>query len=512
MDRRSFLAHQSRWFALALVGGQFGGRLLAAPRFEKDPFSLGIASGDPSPDGFVLWTRLAPEPLTDGGMPNEHVKVRWELADDEGMRRIVRSGEAVASPELGHSVHVELEGLPANRWYWYRFHAGDATSPIGRTRTMPAHQAQPDSLRFAFASCQDYHFYYTAWQHMAAEQDLDLVFHLGDYIYEGGIRTDRPRRHNGNEIVTLADYRKRLALYKTDEHLRAMHSRCPFVVTWDDHEVDNNYANAVDQDGGRPEDFLKRRAQAYQAYYEHMPLRSFTKPVGPDMQLYRRVSFGRLADFFVLDTRQYRSNQPCGDKTGAPCDGFFDPNATLLGAAQERWLQEGLSRSASTWNVLAQQVIMSGLDFARSEDGPSYSMDQWSGYYYGRNRLTKFLDEAKPSNPVVLTGDVHSNWVSEVPLDFVDQKSRTVAAEFVGTSITSGGDGGENLDYRTRVMAKNPWLRHYNGQRGYVTCTVTPQLWRADYRTVEYVSKPGSPIRTSASFAVESGRPNIEKA
>jgi alkaline phosphatase D len=230
------------------------------------------------------------------------------------------------------------------------------------------------------------------------------------------------------------------------------------------------------------------------------------------MQLYRRVSFGRLADFFVLDTRQYRSNQPCGDKSGAPCDGFFDPRATMLGEAQERWLHDGLLRSPGQWNVLAQQVILAGFDFMRNEDGPTYSMDQWSGYYAARNRLTKFLHEAKPSNPVVLTGDVHSNWVTEVPLDFTDMESPSVAAEFVGTSITSGGDGAENLEYRAKVVDKNPWLKHYNGQRGYVSCTVTPSHWRADYRTVEYVTRPDSPIRTHASYVVESGSPAIRPA
>jgi alkaline phosphatase D len=512
MDRRSFLAQQSRLFALALVGNAFGGRLLANPRFSNDPFTLGIASGDPASDGFVLWTRLAPKPIDGGGMSNEPVKVTWEVAEDESMSRVVQKGDAVASPELAHSVHVELRGLQPSRPYWYRFRAGDAESPVGRTRTMPAENASPDKLRFAFASCQDYHYYYTAWQHMAEEADLDLVFHLGDYIYEGGAKQNTPRKHNSPEIYSLEDYRNRLALYKTDEHLRRIHTQVPFVVTWDDHEVDNNYAGAMDQDGTRPEEFLKRRALAYQAYYEHMPLRAFCRPVGPDMQLYRRLSFGRLADFFVLDTRQYRSNQPCNDKSGPPCDGFFNPQATMLGDMQERWLQEGLLRSPGHWNVLAQQVILSGFDTMRAEDAPTYSMDQWSGYYYARNRLTKFLHDAKPSNPVVITGDVHSNWVSEVPLDFTDVKSPSVAAEFIGTSIASSGDGAERLDYREKVVNQNPWLKHFNGQRGYVSCTVTPSAWRADYRTVEYVSRPGSPIRTHASYVVESGSPTIQPA
>lgn len=512
MDRRAFLAQQARLFALALAGSRFGGKLVANPRFTANPYSLGVASGDPASDGFVIWTRLAPKPVEGGGMGPDPVQVRWQVAEDEGMRRVVQSGQAVASPELAHSVHVELEGLQPDRPYWYRFTAGDAVSPVGRARTMPALGTMPGKLRLAFASCQDFHYHYTAWQHMAAEADTDLVFHLGDYIYEGGPKANTPRQHNGPEIYSLDDYRNRLALYKTDEHLRAMHQVCPFIVTWDDHEVDNNYAAAMDQDGTRPETFLKRRALAYQAYYEHMPLRAFSRPAGPDMQLYRRLSFGGLADFHVLDTRQYRSNQPCGDRNGKPCDGFFDPRATMLGERQERWLQDGLVRSNARWNVLAQQVILAGLDFARAENEPTFSMDQWSGYYAARNRLTRFLQDAKPSNPVVLTGDVHSNWVSEVPLDFLDEKSPSVAAEFVGTSITSGGDGAANPEYRAKVLDKNPWLRHYNGQRGYVSCTVTPDRWLAEYRTVEYVSRPGSPIQTHARFVVENGSPRITPA
>lgn len=511
MNRRTFLEWQTGLFALALVGDRFGGRATAAPKFSKNPFTLGVASGDPASDGFVLWTRLAPDPIQGGGMRPDPVRVAWEVAEDEGMRKIVRKGEAIASPELAHSVHVELEGLAADRWYWYRFRAGDAESAVGRARTMPPLQATPGKLRFAFASCQDYHYYYTAWQHLAQEKDLDLIVHLGDYIYENGPRPDRPRQHNSPEIVSLGDYRNRLALYKTDEHLQAAHLLAPFVVTWDDHEVENNYAGAMDQEGSRPEEFLKRRAGAYQAYYEHQPLRSFSKPIGPDMQLYRRISFGRLADFFVLDTRQFRSNQPCGDKSGKPCDGFFDPRATMLGEKQERWLADGLSHASAQWNVLAQQVILSGFDRGQTDDEPSYSMDQWSGYYSARNRLTRFLNEAKPSNPVVITGDVHSNWASEVPLDFLDHRSPSVAAEFVGTSITSGGDGGANVEYRDRVLAKNPWLKHYNGQRGYVSCTVTPQAWRADYKTMEYVSKPNGPAQNNASFLARSGSLTVEK-
>jgi alkaline phosphatase D len=476
------------------------------PSFASDPFTLGVAAGDPTPDGIVLWTRLAPEPLAGGGLTPEAIEVQWEIADDENMQRIVRRGTATARPELAHSVHVEVQGLPADRWYFYRFHAGEATSRVGRMRTAPALDAEPDRLRFAFASCQHYeHGYFTAYQHML-QDDLDLVVHLGDYIYEGAAATGKPRAHHGGELDSLADYRNRYALYRTDEHLQGAHARFPWLVTWDDHEFDNNCACDVSEEASvTTEQFLARRARAYQAYYEHMPLRAAQLPNGPHLQLYRACSFGRLATFQVLDTRQYRSDQPCGDGNKPPCDAVFSQNATVLGDAQEKWLTDSLGTSQAQWNVLAQQIMMARVDRAPGEK-TAWSMDQWAGYDVPRKRLLSTIAEAQVSNPVVLTGDIHSNWVNDLKVDFDQPESPTVATEFVGTSITSGGDGaakGKDVD---RVLAENPFVKFLNAERGYVRCEVNARQWRADYRVVPKVTEPGSECLTRASFVIESGR------
>lgn len=291
--RRSFLVTTSL-AAASLWASRLTGLAASNPTFSNYPFQLGVASGDPSPDGFVLWTRLAPSPLEDdGGMPPEPVLVSWQVAEDEKMTKVVQRGEVAANPDWAHSVHVEVEGLKPDRWYWYQFRVGNEVSPLGRTRTMPAEGSDPAKLRFAFASCQRYgDGYYTAYEHMAAE-DIDLVVHLGDYIYEKGCKPDAVRKFSGGTTYTLEDYRKRLALHKTDPALQRMHALVPWIVTWDDHETWNNFAGAAQ----RSESQLKRRAAAYKAYYEHMPLRRISLPVGPDMQLYRRLAFGQLADF-----------------------------------------------------------------------------------------------------------------------------------------------------------------------------------------------------------------------
>lgn len=480
------------------------------PSFTADPFALGVASGDPSPDGFVLWTRLAPDPLNGGGVAGD-VGVRWEVAADDGFRQVVRSGTATASAELAHSVHVEVTGLEAGRWYWYRFSAGDATSSAGRARTMPSPGSLPDRLSLAFASCQHYETgFYTAYEHMAAEHP-DLVFHLGDYIYEGPAQP-RVRAHRGEELASLEDYRNRYALYRSDPDLQLAHAACPWVVTWDDHEFDNNYAADVSEHPDvRREAFLERRAAAYQAYYEHMPLRASQIPSGPSMKLYRKLSYGRLAQFAVLDTRQYRTDQPCGDKTQPPCEGASDPAATLLGDGQRRWLFESLRESPAEWNVMPQQVMMAQVDRMPGAE-VRYSMDQWPGYGASRDRLLNFLAESRVRNPVVLTGDIHSNWVNDLPLNFADPGSPVVATEFVGTSISSSGDGGPNTEYAEGVMRDNPFVKLQNAQRGYVSCEVTQGLWTARYRVLDRVSVRGAARQTLAEFAVEAGRPGAQRA
>ncbi len=504
--RREFLLG-----GLALLGAGAVARVQARPRWNiGSPFALGVASGDPSHDGVVLWTRLAPDPLIDGGMPPDPVEVRWEIGDDDTMTRIVKAGRSTAIAAWAHSVHVEAEGLEPNRPYWYRFHAGDATSPIGRTRTLPRTGDDVNRLRFAFASCQHYETgFFTAYRHMAAE-DLDVMFHLGDYIYEGAGRDGLPRQHHGLELATLQDYRTRYAQYKLDPDLQAAHAAFPWIVTTDDHEVDNNYAGAISENDDPREAFLQRRAAAYQAYYEHMPLRRRSVPMGPGIRLYRQFTYGRLASFFVLDTRQFRSDQACGDGLKAPCPAQSDAARTMMGAEQERWLFDGLARSKRQWNVLAQQVMMAKVDQA---PGPEerYSMDQWSGYDAGRTRLLEFLGSRRTANPIVLTGDIHSNWVNDLKVDFRAAASPAVGTEFVGTSIASGGDGTDQAPRLTDVLAENRFVKFQNSQRGYVSCAVTREAWHADYQVLDYVSRAGAPRRTRASFKVARGRAGAER-
>jgi len=488
-----------------------GGRVI-------DPFTLGVASGDPLPDGVVLWTRLAPQPLEGGGMPNRRVPVRWEVARDEHFHRVVAKGKADAEPDHAHAVHVEVEGLRPGREYFYRFKTGSDLSPTGRTKTAPAPDQDPRRLAFAFASCQMFeHGYFTAFKHMA-EEDLDVVIHLGDYIYEYGPgvyvgRSGNVRLHVGDEIESLADYRRRLAQYRTDADLQAAHAAFPWVVTFDDHEVDNNWAADVPENTAGPnatrESFLARRAAAFQAYYEHMPLRRGARPVGPDMLAYRRLTYGRMAEFSALDTRQYRSDQACGDGTKIDCAERLDPSRTMTGPGQERWLLEGLEHSRARWNVVAQQVFMAQRDF---DAGPPqrFSMDAWDGYKAGRDRLLTHVQTRQVPNPIVLTGDVHRSWVADLKANFDDPASATIGTEFVGTSISSTGDGSD--DQQLPVRASNPHLKFYEDRRGYMRCELDAERWRTDVRVVPFVSRPGAPIATSASFTVLNGVPGAQPA
>jgi alkaline phosphatase D len=508
-SRREFLRAGGAAAGLILLGALPARRADAAVRTAAYPFTLGVASGDPTPEGVVLWTRLAPDPLNGGGMPRQRLRVRWEIAHDEGFARIAKRGDALAVPELGHSVHVEADGLEPGRSYFYRFvYAGEA-SPVGRTRTAPAAGSSPARLAFAFVSCQDYQGgYYTAYRHLAGEE-LDLVVHLGDYIYEGGINSAAVRRHNSPEIMTLDDYRNRYALYKSDGDLQAAHASAPFVVTSDDHEVANDYAGSHDPKNTARELFLGRRAAGYQAYYEHMPLRRTSMPNGPDLQLYRRLAYGDLAQLNVLDTRQYRAVQPCGNGGAvADCAEARAPGADILGARQEGWLLDGLGRSRARWNVLANQVPFAPT-LRRGQAGMGYSMDKWDGYDYSRQRVLEFMRRRQVRNPVVLTGDVHVSWVSA---SLAGPDAPPLGVEFVGTSIASGGDGSEMTAEGTLMLEHNPGLKYYSARRGYVRCTLTPERWTSDYRVVPYITRPGAPLRTDASFVVESGRVGVQRA
>jgi alkaline phosphatase D len=525
LSRRIFLAYCSALAATPLLARVAEAQVTPrAPSFSADPFTLGVASGDPDQQSVVLWTRLAPAPLQpDGGLPPQPIPVTWELADDDAMTRIVRTGTTAAAPHLAHSVHVEVDNLQPDRWYFYRFRCGDAVTPIARTRTLPLPSSSPAALHFAVASCQNYEMgHYTAYQHMAAD-DLDLVFHLGDYIYERAGRDGLLRKHAGGMLMTLSDYRIRHAQYRSDKLLQSAHARCPWFVTWDDHEASNNYADEIDGQGDlTPAQFLLRRAAAYQAYYEMMPLRAASLPKGPDMQLYRAATFGNLAQFNILDTRQYRTDQPNNDKRSPLNSAALDPANTIMGDTQKQWLKNSLSSSSARWNVLAQQVMVGMLarpslttpeDAATPDsDDHTFSMDSWSGYAHERIELVRFLADRKISNPVVLTGDVHAHYLNELRIDDRQHDTPVVATEFVGTSISSGGDGNDRPNNLNWLMSANPGLKFHNRQRGYLRCTVTPDRWQTDFMVTDRVTTPDSPIQTRAAFVVEAGDPTAKPA
>jgi alkaline phosphatase D len=444
-------------------------------------------------------------------MPRAAVEVAWEIADSESFSNVLRKGVERATPELAHSVHAEINGLQPARVYWYRFHAGGATSSSGRFVTAPAADAANNRLRFALASCQQYEQgYYSAYRHMARD-DLDLVVHVGDYIYEASWGNDLVRRHGSGEAVTLADYRNRYALYKSDADLQAAHAAFAWLLTWDDHEVANDYANDRSQRNDPPGAFLQRRAAAYQAYYEHMPLPAWARPRGAAAQLYMQTAFGQLARFYVLDDRQYRSHQVCarpgrGGSTvvnDADCPQRLSPEQTLLGVEQERWLNGALDKPSAGWNIIAQQTLMA--QRSRDVDGTSgYWTDGWDGYPKARERLLSAVAQRKISNPLVLGGDVHAGIVADLKVNFDDAKSPVIATEFVGTSITSQGPGAKTGE---AAIQRNPHLKFYNGiQRGYTAFDVTPAQCTVRMRTVSRVTDPQATISDLAGFVVEGGK------
>ncbi|NKC29892.1 alkaline phosphatase D family protein [Falsiroseomonas selenitidurans] len=518
LSRRGLLRGATAAAALAAITPASFRHAVAQPVFRAYPFTMGVASGEPLPDGVVIWTRLAPEPLAGGGMPRIAVEVTWEVATDRQMRNIAARGTALARPELGHAVHVEVEGLQPARTYFYRFRAGREASPVGRTRTAPAAEAMPDRLRFVSAGCQHWEVgYYTAWRHIAETENLDFVAHYGDYIYEYRARGGAPgsavavRQHNSEEIYTIDDYRNRYALYRSDADLQAAHAAHPFLMSFDDHEVDNNWAGAIsEEDGGArfpvavpPEIFALRKQIAFQAWWEAMPLRRAQLPRGPEMTAWRALRWGRLADIAVLDTRSHRDDQPCGDINGAPCEAVRNPQAQVLGAVQEAWLMDRLAATSATWKVLAQQVPMMQRDFGGN--APFISMDKWDAYPAARERLFRHIHERQVKNVAVLTGDVHQAWAATLRLDFADENSPVVGTEFVATSISSNGDGTETLGQTERVLARNPHIGFFNNRRGYSLHEANAERLEARFIGLDYVTRPGAPAVEKGRFVVEAG-------
>lgn len=526
INRRAFLNHATRLAGLAALAANFPAAAQALN--SAYPFRLGVASGSPRPTGIVLWTRIAPEPLNPQGLAAPALAVQWEIAEDESFRRIAANGTTTALPELAHSVHVDVEGLRPDRWYWYRFMLGNAISPIGRTRTAPAADALPGSLRLAFASCQHWEFgEYAAHRHIAAASP-DLIAFLGDYIYEWGpYRQMHPTpdlRSRTDECFDLSDYRRRYAQYKTDAHLQAAHHAAPWIVTWDDHEVANDYGN--DRDERLDSNFLARRAAAYQAFYEHMPIRLPALPPGPNrfahMRLYERYDWGQLARFHVLDTRQYRTQHACAkpgqggsNSVGMNCGERLDASRTLLGRDQESWLSDGLNRSAAKWNILAQQTLMaqsSQVPILKPSDGRFWT-DGWDGYPAARRRLLDDIVKHRPANPVVISGDVHTFYAADLKRDFNQDASRAnpvLATEFCGTSVTSSSRPQARTD---QYVAQNPHIKFgRSDRRGFAMMDITPSKTMTRFQGLDDVSRADSGVTTLASFVVEDGKPGVVRS
>lgn len=512
LNRRHFIATGAATLAAAPA------IVRAQTLWRNYPFSLGIASGDPAPDGFVIWTRIAPDPLDPhGGMGMGVLPVKWEVASDDRFTSIVASGESLARPELAHAVHVEVAGLQPDRPYFYRFEAAGERSVRGQARTLPLASASPQQLRFGIAGCQNFEDgYYTAYRHLARE-DLAFVYHYGDYIYEyrgdpvrpgwgdGGVYTP-VRPHLGMLLTSLDDYRRRYAQYKMDADLQRAHAAHAFFMTYDDHEVDNNWAADIDARDTPPEIFRLRRAQAFQAWYEHMPVRRRSFPNASTVAMYRSARYGNLAEFDFLDTRQYRSNQPCNDRWGTICAEIDATNATVLGKEQEEWLGRNLGRDVR-WNVLGQQIMMMSLDRRRRPDEAPHkiiNLDSWAGYEAPRQRLMSRLSGL--DNVIVLTGDEHQNFAG-----ILHDRDKPVAVEFVATSISSGGDGQDLRSGSDTILANNSQLKFINDQRGYLTCDVGPDEWRTNFMVVDRVRTPDGNLSKRATLAVARGEATLHQ-
>ena len=527
LERRTFLLGSAAVVAASSL--RLDSRPGSAAVVDEDPFQLGVASGDARPGAVVLWTRLVKDIFDAGSMGGVPIDVKWVVADDPAFGNVVRRGTATARPEFAHSVHVDVRGLDPDRVYYYRFKAGTHVSPMGATRTAPALGAALSAIKVGVVNCQDWqNGYWPAYSNLA-DEDLDLVLHLGDYIYEYDPSSAYPdRMHNPPEtpgldqLLTLTDYRNRHALYKTDPAIQAAHARFPWLVTWDDHEVENNYANRVDEidDTGAqhqdPAAFAQERANAYQAYWEHMPLRREPEPGSPDYRIYRSYTYGDLLRVAMLDTRQYRTDQPGGYPSdfGPEQAGRDNVDGTLVGRREERWLHDRLQTSPTLWNAIAQQVLMTRVRFPNPDpsDPIPYiaNLDQWDGYYPARQRVIDFLDQASISNPVILAGDIHSTWFSDMHLDPDDTDSKTVGVEFAATSVSSDFPIALDPIIKAFNPVYNPQVKYFDGsRRGYLRMTIDRTRWLTEARTVSTIAMRDVPAETTAAYYTEAGHPGL---
>ncbi|SFO99615.1 alkaline phosphatase D [Amycolatopsis arida] len=434
-------------------------------------------------------------------MGSQTVDVQWELATDERFANVVAAGAETATPGEGHSVHAEPAGLTPDTEYFYRFRTGSHISPVGRTRTAPAAGSNPASVRFAMASCA--HFeegWYHAFRHLAAD-DPDVVLFLGDYMYEKNSgHSDIVRGYvEFDEVDKLAEYRLRYAQHKTDPDLKAAHAAAPWLPVFDDHELKNNW-------WGVNYDQPARKQPSFQAFWENMPLPRAMKPANSAIPLYRRFRWGTLARFHMMDTRQYRWKQaPNNDNTN--CTELRRTDRTLTGAAQEKWLLDGLAARESTWDFLGQQVFFGQRDGDGKAATCDVSEDAWDGYPANRRRITQGWVDRRVPNPVVLTGDVHRHWACDLRVDFDNHSAPIVGTELITTSITSRGSTTPPSN-----LPQNPHVRYIGHQRGYVRATVTPRQLTAEFMGVSSVLVR-DPARSKLSvvkrFHVKAGRPGL---
>ena len=486
-----------------------GGYAQSNPKFIDYPFKLGVASGDPMADGFVIWTRLAPDLYDPLAVAQEPIVVDWTVANDEQMTQVAARGRAYARPEDGFAVHVEVRDLPSDRVFFYQFKAGSEVSRVGRTRTMPPAGAPMDSFRFGHASCQHYEQgFFTPYRDMI-DQDVDMIIHLGDYIYEStwGIPV---RRHVAREPETLLEYRAFHAQYKSDPWMQDAHAYCPWLVTWDDHEVDNDYADEMSENPDEQDRFVARRAAAYKAYWENMPIRRSAMLHNGNMRIYQRSVFGDLIEIDVVDTRQYRSDHACqeqnpddlGGNVVTDCEELVDPTRTMLGFEQEQWFLRSFGRNGAKWNVIAQSLMMARRDDVEGGDPLTRWNDNWGGYQASHRRILDRIKQLGTSNPVSIGGDIHGFWVSGVP-QYDDPAYAPVMSEFVCTSITS-----QSFRYaqNAAILPYNPHIKFFDDRmRGYVLNDITQDRWRATMRVADNVRDPDAGFRTLKTFEVADG-------
>ena len=479
----------------------------------KDPFRLGVASGDPLSDSVILWTRLNLEPTAlDGGLgaaAKRDLSVAWDVAEDEGFARTIASGLATAAARDGHSVHVNVTGLPADSWLHYRFRLGPFISRTGRTRTAPAPDSRPERFVVAFAACQHFELgTYVAHRHLAADEP-DLVVFLGDFIYGGqaGNAETRVRSHPTAEARDLPTYRLRYAWYRQDEDLQAAQACAPWAVIWDDHELANNYA-ANQPSGGQPSaSFSARRAAAYQAWWENQPVR-LPRPDGVG-GIERELSWGRLAHLILLDGRSFRSPQACEGQVGAACPGLEADDRTMLGQHQEAWLHERFAAAADdavTWTVLGNQTTMANLTFPLALL-PSTLYDQWDGYPAARRRLLNAAREAGVANLVTLTGTLHASVAADLKLG-----DDVIGSELVVSSISSPFADNRGALFELGLSVLDHVKLADTTRRGYVRAEFGPHDARFEYRHVINARDPDSAIATTSAWRLANGRKGLGKA